>query len=57
MTRLLVVLPGWLSGLTGKRALRGTMEFLAGFIQTDLGARGIIRPLIDVQDVFHLGDE
>jgi len=33
------------------------MEFLAGFIQADLGARGIIGTLIDVQDVFQLGDE
>jgi hypothetical protein len=57
MTPIRVVLPGWLSGLTGTRALRGTMAFLAGFIQTDLRALGIIRPLLDVQDVFHLGDE
>ena len=56
LTRLLVVLPGWLSGLTGKRAWRGTMEGLAGFIQTDLRALGIIRPLLDGQDVFQLGD-
>ena len=55
MTGLLVVLPGWLSGLLGERACGGTMECLAGFIETDLGACGIIGALIDVQAVFHLG--
>jgi hypothetical protein len=55
MTGILVVLPGWLSGLLGERAFGGTMEFLAGFIETDLGACGIRGALLDVQDVFHLG--
>jgi hypothetical protein len=57
MTRRLIVLPCWLSGLTGERAFGSTMEFLADFVQTGLGVLGIIRPLIDGQDVFHLRDE
>jgi hypothetical protein len=38
MTLVLLILPCRLSGLTGEYAFGGTMEFLARFIQTDLGA-------------------
>jgi hypothetical protein len=57
MALILIVLAYGPPRVTRARAFRRAREFLTGLIQADLGALRIIRLLLDVQDIFHLGDE
>ncbi len=54
---IFVVMTRRLSRLGRDRRARLDDELLRRFIEAYEGARGIVRPLVDFQHVFHIGDE
>src|ERR1051326_263695 len=53
---VLIVLLGRLSGLHRERALGRGTQFLAALVEANDRTLRVIRPLVDIENVFHLGD-